>query len=173
MQKRKTMFLAPLALAGFLLLAFLGGSGSAAGKRTGGMVHVYEADTSLAGQLGTIVLTGAITDQGTDDQGVPQDGTNRLNLSNGAFSVYVNDLGNKLAALPIDPNTCSFAGSVTDRVPILDGTGSGAYQGIAGSFEVTGTEAGIWPRDANGQCDTSGAPTGILLIKGSGRVTYG
>jgi hypothetical protein len=172
MQKRKATVLALLVIAGTALFAVWGGPGLAAGKPTEGVVNVYEADTSLAGNLGTVVLTGAITDQGTDHQGVPQDGVNQLVLSNGSFSVNVNDLGNQLSSLPVDPNTCSFSGSVTAPITIVAGSGRGAYKGIKGTIETTGTEAGIWPRDANGQCNTSVQPTGILLVQGSGNVSY-
>jgi hypothetical protein len=173
MQKRNAMFLAPLVIVGVALLIVWGGAASAAGTSAGGEVHLYEADTSLAGNLGTVILTGAITDSGTDHQGIPQDGTNRLELSKGSFSIYVNDLGNKLASMPFDPTTCSSAGSATALVPIVAGSGSGAYEGISGTFETKGTTAAILPRLPNGECNTSATQySGILFAHGSGRVAY-
>jgi hypothetical protein len=172
MRKRNAFQLVPLAV-GLALFIVLGGAASAEGTSPGGEVHAYEADTSLAGHRGTVILTGAITDHGIDHQGVPEDGTNRLELSKGSFSVYVNDLGNKLAAMPVDPVTCSADGSATAAVPIIDGSGTGAYRGISGTFVFTGTTAAILPRLPSGECDTNATKYwGILLAQGSGTVSF-
>ena len=96
---------------------------------TGGEVHVYEADTALAGSLGTVILTGAITDHGKDHQGVADGGNyNRFVLSKGSFEINVGPIGN-LLNFPVNPVTCSADGSATGPIPIVDGTGTGAYQG--------------------------------------------
>jgi hypothetical protein len=50
------------------VLAISTGLASASGRSTGGEAHVYEAHTNDEGNLGTVTLTGAITDHGTDDQ---------------------------------------------------------------------------------------------------------
>ncbi len=75
-----------LGAVGLSLLAVSGGLAWADGAWSGGGVHLYEADTALAGNLGTVVLTGAVTDHGIDHQGVAGGGTiNRLVLSKGSF----------------------------------------------------------------------------------------
>jgi hypothetical protein len=173
--KRKAMLLAPLAVTGVVLPIVWGGAASAAPTTAGGHVQLYEADTSIAGNLGTVILTGAITDVGTDQQGNPQDGTNRIILSKGSFSINVNDLGNKLASMPVVPRdmtTCSSDGSASAQVQIVAGSGTGAYTGISGTFNTTGAAAAIVPRLSNGQCDTSAPNWGILTANGSGTVTY-
>jgi hypothetical protein len=175
MRQRKAILLAPLAIAGVVLSIVWGGAASAAGTTAGREVHFYEADPSLAGNLGTVIFTGAITDLGTDQQGNPQDGTNRIILSKGSFSVDVNDLGNQLASAPVvprDESTCSTDGSATAQVQIVPGSGTGAYKGISGTFNATGSAAAIVPRLSNGTCDTSSLPWGILIASGSGTVTY-
>ena len=97
MRNRKVKLLAPLALLSAAVLAVSGGLATAAGSSTGGEVHWYEADTALAGSLGTVVLTGAITDHGTDHQGVADGGNyNRFVLSKGSFEINIAKFGNQL-----------------------------------------------------------------------------
>jgi len=174
MQKRSVKFVAPLAMLSAAVLAVSTGLASASGTSTIGTAHFYEADTAVAGNLGTVVLTGAITDSGTDCQGCAGgDGLNVLELSKGTFEVNVNDLGNKLASLPLDPVTCSSDGSATAPVQIIANSkyDTGAYAGIHGTFYATGSTAVILPRQ-NGACDTT-APQypGVLIAKGSGIVS--
>jgi hypothetical protein len=174
MQKRKARFLAPLAMVSAALLAVSGGLASAAGTPTGGKVHFYEADTALAGNVGTVILTGAVADHGKDHQSVAGGGTiNKLVLSKGSFEVNIGELGNTLRGLPVDPKTCSSDGSATAPVPIVEGTGTGAYRGISGTIETTATEAFILRRLENGECNTNATQyPGVLLANGSGTVSY-
>jgi hypothetical protein len=148
------------------------GLASASGTSTGGKVHVYEADTNDAGNLGTIVLTGAITDTGIDNQGDGPKGSNLIVLSKGTFAIDVSKVGNKLVNLHVDQTTCSSDGTVAGRIPIVPGSGTGAYQGITGTLEVDASEAFILPR-VNGACDTNATQyPGVLIVKGSGTVSY-
>lgn len=173
MQKRSAVFLAPLMIVSVALVVVRGAVASAAGTRGGGVLHLYEADTSLAGNLGTDILTGAVADHGTDHQGIPKDGINKIVLSRGSFSINVNNLGTRLASIPLDPKTCSSAGSATAPTPIVRGTGTGAYRGIRGTLRITASTAVVVPRLKNGKCNTSSTRYwGILLAKGSGIVSY-
>src|SRR5689334_15016169 len=112
MQTRKAKFVAPLAMVSAALLAVSVGFASASGTSTQGEVHVYEADINDAGNVGTVILTGAITDYGTDYQGAGLDGSNRIVLTKGEFAVDVSKVGTKLHNLPVDPTTCSADGTV-------------------------------------------------------------
>lgn len=162
MPKRKAMLLTPLAMVSAAALAVSGGLASADGPSTRGQVHIYEADTALAGNLGTVVLTGAITDSGTDCQGCGgQDGLNVLELSKGTFEINVNDLGNKLAALPVNPVTCSSDGWAIAPIQIVSNSiyDTGAYAGIHGTFYTWGSTALILPRTQGGECDTNATST--------------
>jgi len=85
MQARNAKFVATLAMVSAAVLAVSTGLSSASGTTTGGEVHAYEADTNDAGNLGTVILTGVITDHGTDHQGAGPNGSNRLVLSKGTF----------------------------------------------------------------------------------------
>jgi hypothetical protein len=78
---------APLALVSAAVLAVSTGFASASGTTTGGEVHAYEADTNDAGNVGTVILTGAISDYGTDEQGGGPNGSNLLVLSKGTFAL--------------------------------------------------------------------------------------
>jgi hypothetical protein len=172
MRKRTTKLLTPLAVASAAVLAVSGGLASADGPSTGGEVHLYEADTALDGNLGTDILTGAITDHGTDHQGVAGGGNyNKLVLSRGSFEINTVNLPPTFP--PLNPTTCSSDGTTTVPVPIVDGSGTGAYHGISGTFQITVTFASILPRLANGQCNTTATRyPGIEISRGAGRVSY-
>ena len=172
MRRHNAKRLTALGAVGVSVLAASGGLAWANGTSSGGEIHLYEADTALAGTLGTVIVTGAITDHGTDHQGDPTDGINRLELSRGTFAINVNDLGGKLASFPVDPMTCSSDGSATAAVQIVTGSGSGAYQGISGSILTKASVASILPR-MNGACDTSATQyPGVLIAHGAGTVSY-
>ena len=128
MRRRNLKFLVPLAVVSAAVVAVSGGLASAAATPAGGPVHIYEADTALAGGFGTVVLTGAITDYGTDDQAVAGGGTiNRIVLSKGSFEIDLSALSNDLN-FPVNRHTCASDGSGTDQVPIVADSGTGAKQ---------------------------------------------
>jgi hypothetical protein len=171
-QKRNAKFVVPLAMVSAAVLAVSTGLASATGTSTQGEVHVYEADTNDAGNLGTVILTGAITDHGTDRQGDGPNGTNLLVLSKGTFSVDVTEVGIALSNLPVDPTTCSSDGTVAGPITIVYGSGTGAYKGISGTLKADVSVAVVLPR-RNGECETNATQfPGVLIAKGSGTVSY-
>jgi hypothetical protein len=177
MQKRNAKFVAPLAMVSAAVLAVSTGLASASGTSTSGEIHIYEADTHYAGSLGTVVITGAITDHGTDHQGAGPGGSNLIVLSKGTFAVDVNDLGSKLSGLPLDKRTCSSDGTVSGTLSIVPGSGTGAYARIqprtTTPLEATASVAFILPRLMNGTCDTNATRyPGVLIVNGSGNVSY-
>jgi hypothetical protein len=172
MHKRSAKFIAPLAVVSAAALAVSTGLASASGTSTRAHVHFYEADASFAGNLGTVVLTGAITGTGMDEQGGYRDGVgNLIVLPNGSFAIDVSQVGNELGNLPLDQTTCSSDGTVAGPTPIIPGSGTGAYQGISGALDVEVSAAFILPR-TGGACDTNAPETGVMIVKGSGTVTY-
>jgi len=171
MRKRSAKFVAPLAVASAAALAVFSGLASASGESAGGEIHAYEADTNDAGNLGTVILTGAITDHGSDHQGAGPNGSNRLVLSKGTFSLDVTEVGTKLHNLPVDPTTCSSDGTVAGSIRIVPGSGTGAYRRISGTLDVEASDAFILPRAKNGTCDTNAKKyPGVLIVNGSGNV---
>jgi len=175
LDRRGATFLGPLAIAGVTLLVAWGGLASASPTSPTDKVDVYQADSHNAANVGTLILTGAITDHGIDHEGVAGGGKfNKFVLSKGSFEVNASALGKKLNSFPVDPKTCATAGTATGQVPIVKGTGTGAYRGIRGTFQTTATAAGILPRLKNHQCNptpTRGYPA-ILMVKASGFVSY-
>jgi hypothetical protein len=67
----------------------------------------------------------------------------KLNLTRGSFRLSIAGLDKKFVAAashePIYPATCSDLLSVSAAVPIVAGSGTGAYRGISGSFSLTAT----------------------------------
>jgi hypothetical protein len=172
MQKPSPKVVVPLAIASAVLAASTG-LATASGP-SGGPVKVYEADTNDAGNLGTVVLTGAITDTGIDHQGAGPKGTNLIVLSKGSFAVDISQVGDMLHNLPFDQTTCSSGGTVAGPITIVQGSGTGAYRGIRGTLDVDASEAFILPQvQPNGACDTNATQyPGVLIVNGSGNVSY-
>lgn len=167
--------LAPLAAFAVALALIPGGSAAAAGKPAGGVVHFYETVPSLSSSFADDVLTGAITDHGKDYEGVAGNGTiNKFVLSKGSFEVSIANLISQRAPRA-DATTCSFTRTLTASIPIVRGSGEGAYAGITGTIRFAITEAGILPRLKSGRCNESQSATpvaGVFWAKGSGTVSF-
>jgi hypothetical protein len=164
------MFLVPLAVLAAGLLASWGDLASAAGTRAGGEVHIYLANAaadsdSPSDSYHTVILTGAINDYGVKGY--------RFVLTKGSFKVNDNAIIKKLIAIPVNPKTCVSAGTVRDPVPIVKGSGTGAYRGIRGVFQTTISTALIAPRLKNGKCNTSAKDyPAVFFARGAGTVSY-
>jgi hypothetical protein len=158
---------------GVVLLTVFGGSASATTTAAGGKVHVYEVAPSLASRTANDVITGAITDHGKDYEGVAGNGTiNRIVLSKGSFEISTT----RITPNPpvINHRTCAVASSFSATVPIVKGTGRGAYAGVSGKFKVTITQVEIAPTRKNHTCNLSPNATpvaGVSWTKGSGTVS--
>ena len=75
----------------------------------------------------------------------------------------------------VNPSTCSMASEFTATVPIIGGTGRGAYAGISGDLKVTIIQAGIAPRRKNHSCNLSPnvmPVAGVSWTRGSGTVLF-
>jgi hypothetical protein len=94
-----------------------------------------------------------------------------LELQRGTFRLYINGIMGKLRAQtahePVYAATCSDYFHVSATVPIVAGSGTGAYHGLKGSFYLTLT----------GNEDQKSAPCAppfvrqILILAGSGTVS--
>lgn len=175
LDRRSAMFLGLLASIAATLLVIWGGPASATPTSPAGKVDIYQASSHNAANVGTVILTGAITDHGIDHEAAAGGGKfNKLTLSKGSFEVNAAALGKKLTSFPVNPKTCATAGTATGQVSIVNGTGTGAYRGIRGTFQTTATQAGILPRLNNHHCNMSAARgyPDILMAKASGSVSY-
>jgi hypothetical protein len=154
-----------------------GGTGKLKGS---GAVHI-SAYSDNDGPTSFTVLTGAIGDYGkairTYAGGHVEQNYNRLDLavSHGSFQLEIAGLEQSLVSgadqLPTDLNTCSGSFVVHATTPIVPGSGTDAYKGISGSFNliVTVNEVDSWPK-----CPTTGQTliTQTVFVTGSGLVSF-
>jgi hypothetical protein len=186
--KRALSALTIAAIAGAVLTS--GGTMAASASTvTNGAVHVSVFGDGF-GVGGTAVLTGAIGDSGSADSidanGTPDPANNTeelLALVQGSFRVSVVGLDKKIGSafnnFQVNHRTCSGSLSATASVPIVAGSGTGAYAGITGGFVLTLSLALVGPKYGSGkhegQCNNSNSASPVaqaLLVTGSGTVSY-
>ncbi|MEV6929085.1 hypothetical protein AB0M46_31970 [Dactylosporangium sp. NPDC051485] len=137
----------------------------------------YAADDGAAS---TVVLTGGIGDYGTgltvgaDGKTDPEHrGQLRLTLKQGSFQLDTAALDGKVVTAfgHLASNaTCSAKVEESAAVPVVAGSGTGAYRGITGTFDLTITILEDFPA---GRCDATAPPLAeAVFITGSGRVGY-
>ena len=87
------------------------------------------------------------------------------------FRIDIADLDKKfvatMATFPANRSTCSGTASVTGPAPIVDGSGTGAYRGITGSFALTISLVEV---DEKPSCN--GLVAQLIVITGTADVTY-
>ncbi len=144
--------------------------------------HVHLVDyTDNDGPDSSVILTGAIGDYGTAVSVNPDGSVNpehnsqlRLELSRGSFRLDVAALDRAFVAafaarFPADAGTCSGDVTVSRAVPIVPGSGTGAYQGVSGAFQLTITADEVDP--VGSDCDgTAGYLSQKLVTTGFGGV---
>lgn len=125
------------------------------------------------------LLTGAIADFGPavavyPDGKVDQehDSEMELNLSRGAFRLNIAKLEKQFVAAatqhyPTYPATCSVFDTITTPVPVVAGSGSGAYRGITGTFTITVTAQ----EDLYRPCNSPTKSWEVILLTGHGTVS--
>lgn len=96
-----------------------------------------------------------------------------LDLARGSFRVSIAKLASEFRSVvgswPYDRGTCSIHGAVTATAPIVAGSGTGAYRGIAGTFRLTVSLDEDWIMGP--ACtEATGFRAQLLLIEGSGPV---
>lgn len=115
-----------------------------------GNSHILIYNINSDGADFRAVITGAIGDYGPAVTVYPNGRTDtshssqlELNLTHGSFrlSIAAVDKAFVTAASrePIYPRTCSDFASATAAAPIVAHSGTGSYQGISGSFQMTVT----------------------------------
>ena len=111
-------------------------------------VHLT-AFTTNDGPAEQVILAGAVADYGQAVSVNPDGSVNpehnsllELQLQHGTFRLdiaaidkdFVYAMGHEF---PSDPATCSGTVAVTHHVPVVKGSGTGAYQGASGDFTLT------------------------------------
>jgi hypothetical protein len=173
MRNRTARSAAATAMLTIATVAFWAGLAMAARTPSASKIHLYETDTALAGNRGTVIITGAIADHGKDHHGVAGGGAiNRFVLSKGSFELNLRTLEQKLN-FPTNPKTCAGGGSATAPATIVKGSGTGAYRGIRGTLKTTAILAWIYPRLANGKSNMNATRyPGVLFGEATGTVSY-
>jgi hypothetical protein len=97
-----------------------------------------------------------------------------LKLSRGTFKLSITELDKKFVAVtshePIYPRTCSDYMTASATMPIVPGSGTGAYRGISGRFHVTITADEVEKKP----CQPVGAiQYQALVLRGPGHVSVG
>jgi hypothetical protein len=116
------------------------------------------------------VVTGAITDYGTDhDAG---HNMQKIVLSKGTFDLAAGQF-NKNFKSKTDTATCAVtATSHGANLPLSHGTG--AYAGLTGSITIKATFAELAQKSPGGKCELDKTPISASdVITGSGTVAYG
>jgi hypothetical protein len=124
------------------------------------------------------ILSGAIGDYGPAVTVLPNGKVDpehtsemELDLGHGTFRLYIDGIASKLRAKsshePVYGATCSDYFQVTASVPVVTGSGTGAYQGIHGKFSLTLTGN----EDQKAPPCQAGFARQILTLIGSGTVS--
>jgi hypothetical protein len=113
-----------------------------------GLTHITAYSINTDNPVLTSVVSGAIGDYGPAEEispggsgGSAHGGELELTLTRGTFRLDIAGLDAKFVQgtshEPVFPGTCSTYVSVRDAVPVVPGSGTGAYRGIAGTFTMT------------------------------------
>jgi hypothetical protein len=149
---------------------------------SGANTHVTLYSVNSDGPRFQAIVTGAVGDYGQavsvypDGKVDPQhDSDLSLRLGHGSFLLDSATLDQRVVAAFRhwlgNPATCSGHTSVSAAVPVVPGSGTGAYRGIAGNFTLTATIDEI---DAKSGCTATGAFVAqVIVITGPGTVRRG
>jgi hypothetical protein len=144
-----------------------------------GLTHVIAYSINTDNPVLTSVVSGAIGDYGPAEEVSPgstgvsaHGGELELKLTRGTFRLNIADIDTKFiegtSHEPVFPRTCSTYVSVSDAVPIVPGSGTGTYQGIAGTFAMTLTLNEVH----NSPCTTSvSILRQVIVLSGAGKIT--
>lgn len=128
------------------------------------------------------IVTGAVGDHGQavsvypDGRVDPQhDSDLSLRLTRGSFLLNGAALDKRVVTALRhwrgNPATCSGSATVTAAAPVVAGPGTGAYQGVTGTFTLTATVDEI---DAKAGCTATGTFIAqVIVITGTGTVRTG
>jgi hypothetical protein len=188
MRKNRLVSLLTLAACGVLLT---GGCVSAATKApaaaraaaaTGGNANIMIYGVNTDGAYFRAIVSGAIGDYGPavsiyPDGKIDPEHNNEieLRLTRGSFRLSIAALTKAFVKAtshePIYPKTCTDLISVTGTIPIVAGSGTGAYRGIRGSFPVTITlnEVEASPCMPN---SPSAFRAQLITVAGSGTISF-
>ncbi len=139
-----------------------------------GAIHLYEVGT-LSAPAHSIVITGVFADAGTFAPPSAA-GQIKLHLSKGTIKVDDSRGASKEQTIfaniakHLNTSTCGFSFSYSAPAKLLSGTQ--AYAGIKGTVTINTRDAGVFPKNANGTCNSNANPLGYVDTGiGSGTVS--
>jgi len=144
-----------------------------------GLTHVTAYSINTDNPILASVVSGAIGDYGPAQEVSPgstgvsaHGGELELKLTRGTFGLNIAGIDAKFVEgtshEPVFPRTCSTYVSVSDAVPIVPGSGTGAYRGIAGTFAMTLTLNEVH----DSPCTTSlSILRQVIVLSGAGNIT--
>ena len=144
-----------------------------------GLTHVTAYSINTDNPILASVVSGAIGDYGPAEEVSPgstgvsaHGGELELKLTRGTFRLNIADIDTKFVEgtshEPVFPRTCSTYVSVGDAVPIVPGSGTGAYRGIAGNFAMTLTLNEVH----DSPCTTSlSILRQVIVLSGAGKIS--
>ena len=144
--------------------------------------HITLYSVNSDGPTFHAIVTGGVGDHGQavsvyPDGRIDPDHRNdlRLELTRGSFLLNGAVLDERFVTAfrhwRDNPATCSGSATVTAQAPVVTGSGTGAYQGITGSFTLTATVDEI---DVKSGCTATGTFIAqVIVISGSGTVRIG
>ena len=157
------------------------GTKASAGKPASlpGLTHVTAYSINTDNPILASVVSGAIGDYGPAEEVSPgstgvsaHGGELELKLTRGTFRLNIADIDTKFVEgtshEPVFPRTCSTYVSVSDAVPIVPGSGTGAYRGIGGTFAMTLTLNEVH----DSPCTASlSILRQVIVLSGAGKIT--
>lgn len=149
-----------------------------------GSVHLT-AYTNNDGPTETVIVTGAIGDYGEAVSVYPNGTVDpehnselSLKLSRGTLRLDTAALDKAFVAamlneFPSNATTCSGSVQVTRQVPVVAGSGTGAYKGVGGAFTLTATLDEVDKVSGAHPCDgTAAFLSQAIIVTGAGTVTF-
>jgi hypothetical protein len=166
-----------------LAAATASGSGTPTAHH-GGLAHLT-AYSDNDGPTDTVIVTGTIGDYGKAVSVYPDgtidpehDSELSLQLSHGTFRLDVAALDKAFTQafihdFPTSTATCSGSFAITQKVPVIAGSGTGAYKGVGGSFTLTITLDEVDKTSAAQPCNgTAPFLSQAIVISGPGTITF-
>jgi hypothetical protein len=152
---------------------------SASGTAVNGTANIMLYSINSDGPGFRAVVTGAAGDYGPavtvypDGKVDPEHNSEmELNLTRGSFRLDIEQLDKEFVMAashePIYPRTCSDLFDFSVGVPIVPGSGTGAYRGITGGFSVTVTGDEVAAKPCSAQ---SRFLWQVIVITGRGSVS--
>jgi hypothetical protein len=182
MQRSKRLAAATIAACGAIAAAAAGASAASASQPSmSGVSHIMVYSINSDGPYFQEIVTGAIGDYGSGKTVLPDGKLDpqhtselELDMHHGTFRLNIATLDRDVVKAykhwPSNKSTCSGSISFSTDVPVVAGSGTGAYRGITGNYTVNVT---IDEVDVKPVCDgTSPFISQVILLNGTGNVSY-